>query len=67
MLITQTESHPFCILKTRSDTMFDALFDDGSYPKRPRQKRHVLQMWSYLGPQGIPRHDLNAFHVKCDD
>ena len=63
MLIAQADMHPFRFLKTPFDLVFNALFDNFYYPKRPLQPTHVLQICSYLGPQEVPRHDFNAFDV----
>ena len=45
MLITRTEIHPLCILRTPSDIVFNALFNYGSHPKRPPQKTLVFMIW----------------------
>ena len=50
--------HPFCIWRTPFDITFIALFDHGYNLVRSSAKNHVLQMWSNLAGQGVPRHDL---------
>ena len=55
---------PYCTLRTPFDIAFDDLFDYGYNPKRSLQTYMFLQIYLYLSPQGVSRHDVCAFDVN---
>ena len=59
MLMPHTNVNPFGILKKQTfDIVAKALFNCRHDPERSVYKIHVLQICSYLEPQGVSRHDF---------
>ena len=58
--MARTEIHPFCILRTQCDTVFNALLDYGYNHMGSLLKTHVVQLWSYLVPQEVTRLDFDC-------
>ena len=66
-LITRTEIYPFCILRTSSDTIRIVVSTILTTHSDLREKKHVLQICSYLGLQDVPSHVLSAVEVIFHD
>ena len=64
MLVTRTNVYPLGILRTSFDIAFNALFEYDYNPQRSLTTKHVLQMWPYLGLQGVPSHVFGCIRFE---